>query len=76
MKLTEQQNYRAHQYGIDGFLCETQWRDLLEKCGHACMKDDDVEVFDSAMYDLYEWADTALDENWNGKKMCWVKTVF
>lgn len=40
------------------------------------MKSDDVEEFDSAMYTLYEWADASLDNEWGGKKMCWVKTLF
>lgn len=34
----------------------------------------DVEDFDSAMEDLYDWADTSLDGKWGGKKMCWVNT--
>lgn len=37
--------------------------------------ENDVEMFDNAMYNLYEWADTSLDNEWEGKKMCWVSTV-
>ena len=38
------------------------------------IEDEDVENFDYAMEQLYDWADTALDDNWGGKKMCWVNT--
>lgn len=24
---------------------------------------------------LYDWADTPLDTDWNGKKVCWVETL-
>lgn len=34
----------------------------------------DAEDFDGAMAQLYDWADTKLDANWNGKKVCWVQT--
>jgi hypothetical protein len=30
--------------------------------------------FDAVMTELYDWADTPLDSNWNGKKVCWVAT--
>lgn len=38
--------------------------------------DDDatVEDFDSLMNELYDWADTSLDGNFGGDKVCWVKT--
>lgn len=35
---------------------------------------DSVEDFDDALNDLYDWADTPLDDRWAGKKMCWVNT--
>lgn len=38
-------------------------------------KSEDVEDFDGALYYLYEWADASLDNQWGGKKMCWVSTV-
>jgi hypothetical protein len=41
----------------------------------AKQENDDVEEFDEAMYCLYEWADSPLDNTWGGKKMCWVSTV-
>ena len=34
----------------------------------------DVEDFDAVMHQLYNWADTKLDGDWNGKKVCWVQT--
>ena len=30
--------------------------------------------FDEAMRQLYNWADTKLDDKWDGKKVCWVQT--
>ena len=38
-------------------------------------EDMDVDDFDNAMSDLYDWADTPLDENFAGAKMCWVATL-
>ena len=35
---------------------------------------DDVNGFDYAMAELYDWADTPLDNDWAGKRMCWVNT--
>lgn len=37
-------------------------------------ENEDVEDFDYAMETLYDWADVALDNEWSGKKMCWVNT--
>jgi len=31
--------------------------------------------FDCLMSSLYDWGDQKLDENWNGKKVCWVDTM-
>ena len=28
------------------------------------------------MQDLYDWADTPLDNNWAGKKACWIEIYF
>jgi hypothetical protein len=33
-----------------------------------------TEEFDAVMRELYDWSDTALDDKWNGRKVCWVKT--
>jgi len=32
--------------------------------------------FNYVMQDLYDWADTPLDSNWAGKKVCWIETYF
>lgn len=37
-------------------------------------KDATTEEFNDIMRRLYDWADTPLDDHWNGRKMCWVKT--
>ena len=31
--------------------------------------------FDELAEQLYDWADTPLDDHWNGKKVCWVETI-
>lgn len=35
----------------------------------------DADNFDAVMERLYDWADIALDETWNGRKVCWVDTT-
>jgi hypothetical protein len=39
------------------------------------MLNDDAatEDFDYIMQNLYDWADTPLDNEWNGKKNCWIE---
>jgi len=37
-------------------------------------ENEDVNDFDYAMEQLYDWADVALDNDWAGKRMCWVNT--
>ena len=41
-------------------------------------EDEEVEQadFNYVMQDLYDWADTSLDGEWNGKKACWIKIYF
>lgn len=34
----------------------------------------DVESYDEALNDLYDWADTSLDGKFGGRKLCWVNT--
>lgn len=36
----------------------------------------DLQDFNNVMFSLYEWADTPLDNKFNGKKICWVATFF
>jgi len=36
--------------------------------------DSNVDSFDFVLEDLYDWADTKLDDEWNGKKLCWINT--
>lgn len=33
-----------------------------------------ADDFNCVLERLYDWADTKLDGNWNGKKVCWVQT--
>lgn len=37
--------------------------------------EEDSEEFDSLLYELYEWADTPLDNRFNGRKVCWVESA-
>jgi len=32
------------------------------------------DSFNYSMQNLYNWADTSLDNEWNGKKNCWIRT--
>jgi hypothetical protein len=34
----------------------------------------DVQEFDEALQSAYEWADTRLDNHFNGAKVCWIET--
>jgi hypothetical protein len=34
--------------------------------------DDDL---DGLMGQLYDWGDRRLDNDWNGKKLCWIDTI-
>jgi len=36
--------------------------------------DMDIDSFDYALEALYDWADIKLDDEWNGKKLCWINT--
>lgn len=38
-------------------------------------KTSNADDFDEIMSELYRWADTPLDDQWNGKKLCWVNTM-
>lgn len=33
------------------------------------------QELDSAMGELFDWADTSLDGKWNGKRVCWIDTI-
>lgn len=35
----------------------------------------DREDFDDIMCRLYDWGDMKLDNDWNGKKVCWIDTI-
>ena len=32
--------------------------------------------FNNVLESLYDWGDTPLDNQWGGKKMCWIDTTF
>ena len=42
----------------------------LVAANHGANADD----FDEVMEQLYNWADTELDDHWHGKRVCWVET--
>lgn len=35
----------------------------------------DADDFDNVLARLYDWADSSLDDKWNGKKVCWADTI-
>lgn len=57
-------------------LADTLEEDILpmfeEVSQDADMGEDD---FDFAMEELYDWADTSLDNKFGGVKMCWINTL-
>lgn len=34
----------------------------------------DFDDMDAVLTELYDWADSPLDRQWNGKKLMWIKT--
>lgn len=34
-----------------------------------------IREIDCAMQELYDWGDMRIDDNWNGKKVCWIDTM-
>lgn len=60
---------------LDNEHIDYQRQELVEQ--FADLADDtssDRGDFDNLMSDLYDWADTPLDREWNGKKVCWIAT--
>lgn len=67
--------YRSFYETLDDMADELEDEILPMFEALAETKSEDVEEFDNALYYLYEWADASLDNQWGGKKMCWVSTV-
>lgn len=38
-------------------------------------QDATADEFDEIMAQLFDWADTKLDDAWPGKRLCWVNTM-
>lgn len=34
-----------------------------------------ISDIDDIMDRLFDWGDSSLDDNWNGKKACWIDTI-
>jgi len=52
-----------------------EFDEIIDQFEMLSSEDDvDIDEFDSILDDLYDWADTELDDNWNGKKLAWIKT--
>ncbi len=51
-------------------------RDEIVEEFEAMAADDEATAndFDDAMSRLYDWGNTPLDGEWNGKKACWIDT--
>jgi len=76
-KLTIQQLAKAIAKRIRKHPFYEREEDTLEEIAlnfECC--EEDVEEFDNILSDLYDWANTPLDNNFGGKKMCWVATSF
>ena len=53
---------------LDDVACE--FENIAEE------ESDDVQWFDFAMSELYDWGNISLDNQFGGKKNCWVRTAF
>ncbi len=51
-----------------------KYRDPLNDIAMQFEEVESVEEFDYLLDELYDWGDTPLDDNWNGRKMCWINT--
>lgn len=60
----------------DGLILNEHHDEIVDEFNYLA-RDPDTEAsdFDCVMEMLYNWADTPLDTSWNGKKVCWVKTI-
>ena len=73
-KLLEEIKLRKHPVYVE--MAESL-EDIL--CNMKIVRDDpdaSDEDFNNALESLYDWGDTQLDDNWGGKKMCWINTVY
>jgi hypothetical protein len=60
-------------------LCEDegihlQRDDLVDEFRFFAEESDSKDEFDYIMSSLYDWGDTPLDNEFNGKKVCWIWT--
>jgi hypothetical protein len=57
---------------FDIAMIDLEREDIADDFAHF---EGDVDEFDHLMDRLYDWADTSLDGEWNGRKVCWVRTM-
>lgn len=75
-KIAESASQQLSKIKCTDLYLDGQREDLAYEL-HELAQDEesDVQDFDYVVWDmLYDWADTPLDENWNGRKLCWIKT--
>lgn len=54
---------------------EQERQELIERFDEAAEYTDlSQDEFNDLMSELYDWADTSLDGQFNGKKVCWINT--
>lgn len=74
-KIAESDSQQLGKIKCTDLYLEGQREDLAYELRELAQDEEsDVQDFDYVWNMLYDWADTPLDENWNGRKLCWIKT--
>lgn len=58
---------------LNNLILENEKQDIVEEF-RGFVGEETFDDLDDVMEMLYDWADTPLDNKFNGKKVCWVKT--
>lgn len=71
---------RALEPFSDNSLRPNEWdaeRDEIAETFEALAADKNATQsdFNRVMQGLYDWGDTRMDAQWNGKKVCWIDTM-
>jgi hypothetical protein len=54
--------------GLQDIIDEFEWL--------AGAKEVEVDAFDSALEELFDWGDTPLNDSWPRRRMCWINVAF
>ena len=65
---------KDHRSIVSEDLADELENDVLPRFEEIAENGGDVEDYDGSLEVLYDWADTSLDDDFFGKKLCWVET--